>query len=692
MTTKEAINEWYKNLELEEIIAYFNLPIDEITYESIKEVLLKNLDVQDYDSSLNIILFCGLRGMEHISPTKSLKFIEVLLQNGFNVNYCNNYFHGDNLIQFAIENGYSTEFVVNLISLTKKYNLNVNARDRSGNSIIHTSIEARSYLGEILPIMEALGENFDFNCKDKSGKDIIVKFNMCKNNVRKDVDDDDFWVENYREDENSDDFIEAEEKYDFDISYLFRLEVEEDDFRRTINKLRKFTNLSPKKDIKRKIINNAHVLSRNNIKQNTTKKNKTFNSPLLLKLNNISSQITFEFIIENKVKIDELKNELILLSGDEHLSHDDKKLVSAKLEAFNDLIQEIVTKKVESLKGNNDVNYLSNLGEQLQENGFESHQQMLKKIIDDYNTKVKNLTNTIKYNLTLKNSGEIETILRSLDNKNKNKLFNIFEPRKKQLLETVKKFKELQLSSGTFEITELSKDVYLEYNLTKLNEIIIKMQKEISNRQTEKNRKLQVNLDKDLLSKDLKLVKKKAVKKRNFPLIEPVTLTEKTTRTEILNQQEMIQQAVKIYQEQIEKIRDNITSNLTLNNIDEFREIIAILDNSNKEELFDIFEAKESKLLNLIEKMQSTPSYGMEKLPVELYSEYNFATLKKLANETKKDRFIGDTMINIRLQSEFNTILTPTSLKLLERAESQRKLAAEENQSFSSPKVKTKKK
>ena len=57
MTTKEAINEWYKNLELEEIIAYFNLPIDEITYESIKEVLLKNLDVQDYDSSLNIILF-----------------------------------------------------------------------------------------------------------------------------------------------------------------------------------------------------------------------------------------------------------------------------------------------------------------------------------------------------------------------------------------------------------------------------------------------------------------------------------------------------------------------------------------------------------------------------------------------------------------------------------------------------------
>ena len=85
------------------------------------------------------------------------------------------------------------------------------------------------------------------------------------------------------------------------------------------------------------------------------------------------------------------------------------------------------------------------------------------------------------------------------------------------------------------------------------------------------------------------------------------------------------------------------------------------------------------------------PIYGMEKLPVELYSEYNFATLKKLANETKKDRFIGDTMINIRLQSEFNTILTPTSLKLLERAEFQRQMKTLENQTFSS-KVKVKKK
>ena len=193
------------------------------------------------------------------------------------------------------------------------------------------------------------------------------------------------------------------------------------------------------------------------------------------------------------------------------------------------------------------------------------------------------------------------------------------------------------------------------------------------------------------MSKDLKLVKKKVVKKRNFPLIEPVTLAEKTTRAEILNQQEMIKQAVKIYQEQIENVRDDITSNLTLNNIDEFREIIAILDDSNKEELSEIFETKESKLLNLIEKMKSTPSYGMEKLPKELYSDYNLSILKKLVTETKKDRFIGDTMINIRLQSEFAPILTSKSLSVLEQAEFQGQMKTLENQTFSS-KAKVKKK
>lgn len=88
MKENKKINIWYRNLKLEEIISYFNLSADEITYESIKEVLLKDLDVQEYNSALNIILFCGLQEKKQIDTVKSLKFIEVLLQKGFNANYC----------------------------------------------------------------------------------------------------------------------------------------------------------------------------------------------------------------------------------------------------------------------------------------------------------------------------------------------------------------------------------------------------------------------------------------------------------------------------------------------------------------------------------------------------------------------------------------------------------------------------
>lgn len=74
-----------------------------------------------------------------------------------------------------MKSGCSTEFIVNLINLTKKYNLNVDARDKHGNSIVHTTIEARNYQGEIIPIVEALGK--EFNCKDKKERDLITKFN-----------------------------------------------------------------------------------------------------------------------------------------------------------------------------------------------------------------------------------------------------------------------------------------------------------------------------------------------------------------------------------------------------------------------------------------------------------------------------------------------------------------------------------
>lgn len=691
MTTKEKIDIFYKNLKLEEIIEYFDLPIDEITYESIREDLLKNLDIQNYCSSLNIILFCGLGGMEHINSEKSLKFIEILLQNGFNTNYCNNYFNGDNLIQFAIEKGCSTEFVVKLINLAKKYKLNVNAKNMSGDSIIHTAISSRNYLGEILPIMEALGPNFDFNCKDKNRKDIIVRFNMCKSEVEKEIEDVEYWIGYYKNEENSKEMFleetkEEEAKLNYISSYYKRLIREENFFRKAINVLRNSIDVLPKTMRRQKQRSSISTSDKSVAKQNMVSEHRDFDKSLFLKINDISSKLTFDFIIQNRETLAKLKDKLITLGNDETLSSDDKKVVSTKLETFNKLIQETVTKEVERVKMSNDMSYLSDLEKKLQENGFQTQQQTLEKVIDDYQTKVKWLANSIKYNLTLKNSSEIEEMLNTLDSENKKNLTKDFQARKKKLLEVVDRFEKLQLLSVTFSIAELPKKVYSEYNLAKLNEIITKMKKEIS------NKKVQISSNKYSLSKNLKLSKNKPVRRRSFPLIEPVVQTEKLARGEFLEQQAIIQNAQKIYYAKIGKLKENIENNLTLNNIDEFRKIITVLDDASREELSKIFEVKKGELLSLIKKMKATPSYGMEKLPVELYSEYNLTILKKIEKETKKDRFIGDTMINIRLQSEFDNILTPESLKLLEQDDFQREISIGENQSFSNQKVKKRKK
>ncbi|MBD9098012.1 ankyrin repeat domain-containing protein [bacterium] len=704
MKENKKVNIWYRNLKLEEIISYFNLSADEITYESIKEVLLKDLDVQEYNSALNIILFCGLQEKKQIDTVKSLKFIEVLLQKGFNANYCAP-FYGVNLIQYAIEKGYSTEFVVDLINLTKKYNLNVNARDTKGNSIIHTAIETRNYLGEILPLMKALGKEFNFNCKDKNGKDIIVKFNMCKNKARRDLLDAKEEIEYYKNEENNHwlkykkvlesiidtkemllQAAECEEKFNYISSYYDRLVSEENSFRKTINWLRNPNGKLSKPVKKSERTTSTPNLDVKQVKQNTVSNHKSLNDYLFLKVDNILSKLTFNFIIQNKEVLTKLKDKLVALTNDQTISLGDKKVVVTKLETFDEMIQQTLAKEIEVLKTSNDISYLSDLESQLQENGFQVQQQMVRKIINDYQNKVKELADNIKYNLTLENSREIEKVLTTLASEDKKKLIKDFQSRKKNLVETIDKLEKLQLSSVIFSVEQLPKEVYSQYNLTKLNEIIIKIKREKSNQNNRKSSKLQVDSSNNLLSKNLKLVRK-----RNFSLIEPVVSAEKLTKTELLNQQESVKKALEIYQAQINKLRDDIVNNLTLNNIDEFREIIAVLDDSNKEELSEIFETKESKLLNLIEKMKSTPSYGMEKLPKELYSDYNLSILKKLVTETKKDRFIGDTMINIRLQSEFAPILTSKSLSVLGQDEFQEQMKTLENQTFSS-KVKVKKK
>ena len=80
---------------------------------------------------------------------------------------------------------YSQDFIVKLIKIAKKYGLDVNARDNDGDSIVHTAIASEVYVGSILPILDALGDDFDINCQDNNGNSLNKAFYLYKKEAEK---------------------------------------------------------------------------------------------------------------------------------------------------------------------------------------------------------------------------------------------------------------------------------------------------------------------------------------------------------------------------------------------------------------------------------------------------------------------------------------------------------------------------
>lgn len=153
----------------EKLTTLFKLPIKEITYEEI------NYKLRSYEG----IKYCDDYG-NLLHAVVSNKFIEELLSHGYDVNYKNKS-HNHNFIQWAFygytENdeqySHSTEFIVKLINIAKKYGLDVNAKDSYGSNIIHMALNRSTYEGQVFPLLDALGEDFDFECKDRYGRSLL---------------------------------------------------------------------------------------------------------------------------------------------------------------------------------------------------------------------------------------------------------------------------------------------------------------------------------------------------------------------------------------------------------------------------------------------------------------------------------------------------------------------------------------
>ena len=189
----------------EQLKALFELPIKEITYEEINYKLKSYKGIKycdDYGNLLHAVV------RNKYDEEKTFKFIEELLSHGYDVNYKNKS-HNYNFIQWAFygytENdekySHSTEFIVKLINIAKKYGLDVNAKDSYRNNIIHMALKRSTYEGKVFPLLDALGEDFDFECKDSYGRSLLEIIDDYKNYAIADHDEVWFnrWVEEEKE-------------------------------------------------------------------------------------------------------------------------------------------------------------------------------------------------------------------------------------------------------------------------------------------------------------------------------------------------------------------------------------------------------------------------------------------------------------------------------------------------------------
>lgn len=162
--------------DLNKKVEYFfaNIKLEEITIETIKKYFKNLHEVNNYGGLIHAAI------NYQYPEAKILRFSETLLRNGVDVNLKGEY-TGFSFIHLAlygytdkngVDHSYSTEFIVKLINLGKKYGLDVGIVDNDLDSLIHTAVASEVYTGSVISLIEALGPNFDVSCKDKSGNNI----------------------------------------------------------------------------------------------------------------------------------------------------------------------------------------------------------------------------------------------------------------------------------------------------------------------------------------------------------------------------------------------------------------------------------------------------------------------------------------------------------------------------------------
>ena len=359
--------DYMQTLLNENTIKLFELPINKINYAEIQRIFSKNI-TNEYGSLLHAAV------QNKFDEEKVLKFIKILLENRHDVNYVGET-TGYNFIQLALygytddgkDYSYSEEFILKLINLAKKYNLNVNTKDNDGDSIIHTAMASEVYLGRVLPILDALGTNFDYGCQDNDGHGLKEAFYLYKNEAK-----------------------------NTDKEWFNRLVKEEKEL---VNRF-EIGNLTLEDILKQE-------------------------NSVIKELEKIMDKIDLKYLIENKNTIFNLKNNLNAILTKKSLLTNKENEFENIWNKYNELLRKIFQIEINKFKEKTNIEKLVQLKNILEEYEFIEEEKVVIELIENYYKIVSDLNDKIKTDLTINNTAEFIIQISNLENNDKKELLNL---------------------------------------------------------------------------------------------------------------------------------------------------------------------------------------------------------------------------------------------------------------------------
>ena len=335
----------------EKIRKFFEENKGNITIEKI-DLAFDDDDINDFGNLLHATIFYKF------PESDVFVFIEELLKDDYDVNYQAKR-TGYTFIHVALYgyfNGvrscsYSTKFIVKLIELAKKYGFNVNLKDKDGESIIHAAIASEIYTGKIIPIIKALGPEFDINCVDNMGMTILEALDYYEEEAKKKY----AYLNFY------------ESLYKLEQTWYGRLLKEHAGLKKYFSTALSGSTDKPKNTIatSKSFINSKLLLSKMSKEQLNIKKGEIIN-----RLTLIFNDISFESLAAKSQKIFRLKNKLITY---ENLIRDidNKTTESSAWDKYNSIIEKIVLENIRIARESTDIEYLNNFSKILYCSDFE---------------------------------------------------------------------------------------------------------------------------------------------------------------------------------------------------------------------------------------------------------------------------------------------------------------------------------